>query len=269
MDISLNWERNAFLGGITNTYELAEFQFNELEPVAEGMLFFDGLPDTGLVGTIVAHHLVGAKKMSPLVRIDSNLLPPVAVVKDMDLFEPLSVYRSGTLAVLTSEIPIPTEAVKPFSRELTSWAARRKLRAIISVGGLADPRRPETDKPEVLYITNSPETFSSQVDLKGLKPLASAFLAGSKAAFLLDCYRAKLPTLGLFVQSFLNYPDPGAAASALDALNNVSELNVDTSELVKSGEEMRLRYRDLMRRTMGEMERAQKSRELETPSLVV
>jgi len=38
---------------------------------------------------------------------------------------------------------------------------------------------------------------------------------------------------------------------------------------VKSGEEMRVRFRDLMRRTMGEMERAQKSRELESPSLVV
>jgi uncharacterized protein len=248
---------------------MADFQFYELERQHEGNIFFDGIPDTGLVGTIAAHHLVDARKMTLSVRIDSSLLPPVAVVKDMNLYEPVGVFRSGDLSVLTSEVPIPTEVAKPFAKELVSWMVAKKFKQVISVGGIADPNRPDIEKPEVLYVTNSPVTFTPQVDLGKLKPLDSAFLVGSKAAFLLECFRAGIPTLGLFAQSFLNYPDPGASASALEVLGKVDSLRVDLSDLVKSGEEMRVRFRDLMRRTMGEMERAQKSRELEAPSMLV
>lgn len=248
---------------------MTDFRFYELEKPQEGVIFFDGMPDTGLVGTIAAHHVVETKNMALSVRIDSDLLPPVAVVKNMNLFEPMGIFRSGDVSILTSEVPIPTEIARRFAKELVAWMVSSKFKEVISVGGVADPNRPEVEKPEVLYLTNSPKTFSSQVNLEKLKPLGSAFLVGSKAAFLLECYRANLPTLGLFAQSFLNYPDPGASASVLEALTNVSSLKVDVSDLVKSGEEMRVRFRDLMRRTMGEMERAQKSKELETPSLVV
>lgn len=249
--------------------ELSDFQFYELEKIPEGQVFFDGMPDTGLVGTIAAQHIVASKNMTLSTRIDSDLLPPVAVVKNMDLLEPMALYRSGDLSVLTSEIPIPTEIAKPFAKELVGWISGKKFRAVISLGGVADPKRPETDNPEVLYVTNAAKVFSSEVDLSKLKPLDSAFLVGFKAAFLLECFRAQVPTLGVFAQSFPNYPDPGASASALGALSNMKELKVDLTELVKSGEEMRVRFRDLMRRTTGEMERAQKSRELESPSLVV
>jgi len=256
-------------GEATLSNGLDKFKFDEVDTVGEGQLLFDGLPDTGLVGTIAAQSIVNSKKMSLSVRIDSELLPPVAVVKDRNLFEPLVIYGSDGVSVLTSEIPIPTEAVKPFARELAAWLVKRKFKSVISVGGVADPNRPEKEKPEVLYITNQPEAFSKEIDLKSLEPLDRAFLVGSKAAFLLECFRSGISTLGLFAQSFLNYPDPGAAASALSVLGRMSQLSVDVSELVKSGEEMRVRFRDLMRRTMGEMERAQKSRELEFPSLVV
>jgi uncharacterized protein len=249
--------------------KLSDFQFYEQEKIPEGQVFFDGMPDTGLVGTIAAQHIVATKNMALSSRIDSDLLPPVAVVKDMDLLEPMAVYRSEDLSVLTSEVPIPTEIAKPFAKELVAWISSKKFRAVISLGGLADPKRPETDTPEVLYVTNAKKAFLSEVDLGKLKPLDSAFLVGSKAAFLLECFRAQLPTLAIFAQSFPNYPDPGASASALGALSGMKELKVDLTDLVKSGEEMRVRFRDLMRRTSGEMERAQKSRELESPSLVV
>jgi len=249
--------------------KLPDFQFYELEETPEGQVFFDGMPDTGLVGTIAAQHIVTTKSMALSVRIDSYLLPPVAVIREKNLLEPMTVYRSGDLSVLTSEVPIPTEIAKLFAKELVGWISSKKFRAVISLGGVADPNRPDTDNPEVLYVTNAAEVFSSEVGLGKLKPLDSAFLVGSKAAFLLECFRARIPTLGIFAQSFPNYPDPGASASALGALSSMKELKVDLTELVKSGEEMRLRFRDLMRRTAGEMERAQKSRELESPSLLV
>jgi len=255
--------------GDTPDDELSDFQFLELEKIPEGQVFFDGMPDTGLVGTIAAQHIVASKSMALSTRIDSDLLPPVVVVKDNDLLEPMILYRSGDLSVLTSEVPIPTEIAKPFAKELVGWISSKKFRAVVSLGGVADPNRPETETPEVLYVTNAAKVFSSEVDLSKLKVLDSAFLVGSKAAFLLECFRAHVPTLGVFAQSFPNYPDPGASASALNALSGMKELKVDLTELVKSGEEMRVRFRDLMRRTTGEMERAQKSRELEQPSLVV
>jgi len=241
----------------------------EKKRVQDGSLVLDGLPDTGLVGTIAALHLVRAKGMSPMVRIDSDLLPPVAIVKEMNLFEPLMIYSSDGVSVIASEIPIPTEITKPFARELVVWIKDHRCRAVISIGGIPEPARSEIEEPEVFYLTNSTEAFSATIDLGKTKQLDSAFLVGPKAAFLLECFREEIPTIGLFAQSFPNYPDPGAAASALTLLRRSDVFQVDLEELVKSGEEMRVRFRDLMRRTMGEMERAQKSREMESPSLLV
>ncbi len=248
---------------------MGEFTFIEKERIQEGTIVFDGLPDTGLVGTIAALHLVSVKKIPPAVRIDSDFLPPIAIVKDMNLFEPLMIYSSGDLSILASEVPIPTEITKPFAKELVSWIKDHRSKAVISIGGIAEPTRSEIEDPAVFYLTNAKQAFSPVVDLEKIKPLDSAFLVGPKAAFLVECFREGVATLGLFAQSFSNYPDPGAAASALNALRKLPEFQVDLGELVKSGEEMRVRFRDLMRRTMGEMERAQKSREMESPSLLV
>ena len=77
-----------------------------------------------------------------------------------------------------------------------------------------------------------------------------------------------VPSISILAQSFYNYPDPQAAAIALKELSKISDVKVDTSKLLEKGEEIRLKARDMMKRTQQEMKRMQKSQEYDSPLYV-
>jgi len=75
--------------------------------------------------------------------------------------------------------------------------------------------------------------------------------------------------MAILAQSYPNYPDPGAAASVINVVNKIIGLNVNVSDLLDKAEEIKIKLRDLMRRTSLEMQKAQKGREYELPPLYV
>ncbi|HKM76235.1 MAG TPA: PAC2 family protein, partial [Candidatus Bathyarchaeia archaeon] len=73
--------------------------------------------------------------------------------------------------------------------------------------------------------------------------------------------------IALLTQSYYNYPDPVAAAAALTSVNKILQLKIDVGELLKRGEEIRLRSKDIMHRTQEEMTRMNKAHEYDLPPL--
>jgi uncharacterized protein len=74
--------------------------------------------------------------------------------------------------------------------------------------------------------------------------------------------------IALLAQSFYNYPDPEAAAMVLKELSHIFEIKVGISKLLEKGEEIRLKARDIMKRTQQEMNRMKKSQEYDLPLYV-
>lgn len=93
------------------------------------------------------------------------------------------------------------------------------------------------------------------------------YIVGAYAIILRKCAEMSLPAITLLTQSFYNYPDPEAAAAALNALNKILGLKVEVSGLLQKGEEIRLKARDVMKRTQAQMARMGKSQEYEVPAL--
>ena len=67
----------------------------------------------------------------------------------------------------------------------------------------------------------------------------------------------------MWAESGRRYPQ--AAAVALKELSKISDIKVDISKLLERGEEIRLKARDIMKRTQQEMKRMQKSQEYDLP----
>jgi len=84
---------------------------------------------------------------------------------------------------------------------------------------------------------------------------------------LKKCYDYRIDGVTLLAQSFYNYPDPEAAAAVLESLEKIAGVRVDVSELLQKGEEIRLKAKDIMRRTQEEMSKMSKSHEYEVPPL--
>jgi predicted ATP-grasp superfamily ATP-dependent carboligase len=97
--------------------------------------------------------------------------------------------------------------------------------------------------------------------------LEEGYIVGAYGLLLRKCAQASIPAITLLTQSHYNYPDPEAAAAALTAVNKILGLKVDISDLLKRGEEIRLRSKDMMHRTHEEMNRMDKSHEYDLPPL--
>jgi uncharacterized protein len=72
----------------------------------------------------------------------------------------------------------------------------------------------------------------------------------------------------LLSQCFFNYPDPEAAAEVLKELEKITGVKVDVAKLLEKGEEIRVRARDVMKRTQQEMSKMKKGQEYDIPMYV-
>jgi predicted ATP-grasp superfamily ATP-dependent carboligase len=76
-----------------------------------------------------------------------------------------------------------------------------------------------------------------------------------------------IPVIALLTQAFYNHPDPEAAAQTVLSLNGILGTKVEVSDLLKRGDEIRLKAKDIMRRVTSEMSKMDKSQEYDVPPL--
>jgi len=240
----------------------------ERRSIQSGAKMLQGLPDVGLVGVIAASHIISKLKMSEVAYIDTDLLPPVIVLQEGLPHSPVRIFGDGNLLVLVSDIAISIQAIQPMMRAITDWIEEKGVEIVISLGGLATPNRQNIETPKVYGAGSNFESLEILKE-KNIKIIERGFLVGPQALLLQYCAEKEIPAISLLAQSFYNYPDPEAAAAVITALNQIVEVPVNVSELLEKGEEIRLRMRDIMRRTQSEMMRMRKSQEYDIPHYYV
>jgi uncharacterized protein len=239
----------------------------EKKPVNSEATMIIGLPDVGLVGLIATSYLISELNLDEIAYMDSDLLPPVVVLHEGLPHAPLRIYGNQNLIVVISELAIPAPAIYTITREIVDWAQAKKIKKIISMGGIPTENRQSIKEPEV-FATASNQELLNTINKSGLKTLNAGYIVGTQALSMRYSISKEIPSIAILAQSFYNYPDPQAAAIALKELSKISEVNVDVSKLLKKGEEIRLKARDMMKRTQQEMNRMQKSQEYDLPLYV-
>ncbi len=236
----------------------------EKEPVEPGQTVVVGLPDVGLVGVIAAQYLIQKLGLREVAYVRSDLLPPIAVLHGGLPHSPVRIFGDKGLLVVFSETAVPAEAVAPLSKAIVEWCRSKGVKLIISLSGLPVPNRQDIDHPDVFGAASLPEALEV---LKGhdVNVLETGIMVGPYALILRYCAEQKIPALVLTAQCFFAYPDPEAAAAVLAKLSRILGVEIDVEELLRKGEEIRLRARDVMRRTQRELARMRKAQELDIP----
>ncbi len=226
-----------------------------------------GLPDVGLVGVIAVGHVVSSLKMSEIGYIKSDALPPIVVLHKGLPHAPIRLFGDGELIAILSETAIPASAIRPLADLIVNWAEAKNASKVILVSGITEPTRPSIETPKVFGAASDPGTLRELSDM-GISIMNEGVVVGPHAVILQECAERGLSATVLLSQSFYNLPDPQSAAMIIDVLNRLLGMKVDASSLVEKGEEIRLKARDVMRRTQTEMERMSKSQELTSPLVV-
>lgn len=226
------------------------------------MLF--GFPDVGLVGVIAASHLISELGLDEVAYMDSKLLPPVIVLHEGLPHSPVRIFGNHQVLLAISETALREDLIYPVMHALIDWGKNQGVKMLVSIGGIPVQDRQDLDDLRVFAAASSQETLKMAQD-KGLEILKEGYMVGPQAVMLQYCAMLGLPALTLLAQCFFNYPDPEAAAKALEHLTQFTGLKVDVSKLREKGEEIRLKARDIMKRTQQELTRMRKTQEYDIP----
>jgi uncharacterized protein len=237
----------------------------ETGSIEKGAVVINGLPDVGLVGLLAASHLISSLKLREVGAIESDLLPPMIVLHGGLPRAPIRIFFGEGIAVVISETVIPGSLIRPLANSLTDWARGKSVKLMLSLGGMAVGNRQDIETPKVFAAISSKDL---ETRLNGAaEVLEEGYIVGAYGLLLRRCAELSVPAITLLTQSYYNYPDPEAAAASLNAVSRILNLKLEVSDLIKRGEEIRLRSKDMMHRTHEEMTRMDKSHEYDLPPL--
>ena len=226
-----------------------------------------GLPDVGLVGLIATSYIISELDLEEIAYMDSDLLPPVVVLHNGLPHAPLRIYGKKNLIAVIAELAVPTPSIYTIMRAIVDWGQSKKVKSIVSIGGIPIENRQAIKEPEVFGAASNQELID-MLSKNGVKIMKEGYMAGTQALGMRYSVRNEIPNVALLAQAFYNFPDPEAAAMALKELSKISEIKVDVSKLLARGEEIRLKARDVMKRTQQQMKQMPKSQEYDLPLYV-
>jgi len=245
-----------------------EVKIIEKKQVPLGAVMLYGFPDVGLVGVIAASHLMSElKNLNEVAYMDSKLLPPLIVLHEGLPHSPIRIFGNDNVLLAVSETAIPADTIYPIMNALIDWGKSKNVKMMISLSGIPIQDRQDVQELKVFAAASNPEMLKMVQD-KGIKILNEGYMVGPQAIVLQRCARMGVPAITLLAQCFLNYPDPEAAAEVLKELTNITGIKVDISKLLEKGEEIRLKARDVMKRTQQEMTKMKKAQEYDIPLYV-
>ena len=242
------------------------FETKEIELKKPSYLIL-GLPDAGLVGAISVSHLARTLNMEEYGGIESyRYFPPIVVVHKGSLYPPLRFFHKDNLVVLVPEIAIPTGAIYPLSYAITDYAQRKGFDFIISITGTPIPNRMEIDKPKVYWLATG-KTATDVGKKLNIPIFEEGLLVGPYAVILKESMKRRMNNILLLVESYMEFPDPEAAATALEVLSKVTGVEVDVKKLLEEAEIIKLKSREMMRSTHRMLTRMGKGYEYQLPML--
>jgi len=203
-----------------------------------------GIPDIGLVGSIATSHLIQALGMSEVGHLESEILPPVMIIRNSEPKPPIRIFSKNKILIVAADVAVPSKAISPMAKKLTEWSKSIGAELIVGVSGLAVPNRVEIEKPAVYGIGTTDETRERLKKL-GVPVFEQGVVVGAYALLLKEAIKQGQPNVTLLAEAHYQFPDPGASASLLEILGKLLDVKVEVKSLLEQAEEIRIKTRGL------------------------
>jgi uncharacterized protein len=205
-----------------------------------------GFAGAGLAGGIAVSHIIDQLKMKEIANLRSRYMPAAAVFIDGKLRHPFRIHsnKEGNLCAVVCEIPLRSYGVYPITSTLLDWLEQKKVRELVVLDGVAVRGIP---KKRISYCVAEPEKLKD-CEEKGVKPARAGIIQGIAGAILNECLTRKIMGVAFLVPAIAFIPDPEGAASLIETLNHVYDLNIDTKVLLKEAEEIKQKLKQVAKR---------------------
>ncbi len=223
----------------SNFPEAEVFEFKEGK--LNSPIIFAGFVGAGLVGPLSINHIIEKLNMKEIGVMRSKYLPPSTVFIRGRLRHPFRFYANneGTVCAIICEITLRMEGLYTLVSSILDWADKQGSNEIVILDGVAS-----TEHDDKAYCAAEEDLVRIMAD-KDISMIPQGFITGIPGGILNECLVREIQGLTLLVKASKVSPDPIAAATLIEAINRLYNLNIDTTELSKEKERIHADFSEL------------------------
>ncbi len=201
----------------------------------KGFTLIAGFPGIGVVGPIVAKHIVESQKMELIGQIVSDGFPAVSSIINGVAEGPVRIYADPKkkIAVIVSEIMFKENSAKELGRELVRFAKKAGIKQIISIAGVLLPGNSES----AVFGVVSEQKHLKILENQGVTPIPKGVTTGISATLLVNGRQEGVPVI-LLLGTLHTKEDYRAAADIVRKLDEMLKLNIDYESLLDRAREI-------------------------------
>ncbi len=222
------------------------------------------LPDAGLVGVIAASYMVNKIGFDEIGGVDSPYIQPVMIIHRGIPRLPIRIFAGDRVMVIYTEIPLPLDISTKFVSAVIDYARLRGVDLLIGITGLPIHNRIDVEDLSTYFISPF-EEMKKIFSESGIKMLENGVLSGPYAIFIKEIFRKRVFGALLMSESFLEFPDPEAAAKVLLSLGRILNIQIDVNKLLEQAEIIKMRAREHMRNLIQSFDQFRRSVEYSVP----
>lgn len=97
-----------------------------------------GFPDSGMVGSISAAHLIGQLGMHQIASIESQFVMPAAIFIARKFRHPFRIYanEAGTVCALICRMPVIVRGTHSIISTILDWSENAGIKEVVLLGGI-------------------------------------------------------------------------------------------------------------------------------------
>ncbi len=224
--------------------EAEVFEINKV--VLKNPIIFAGFVGAGLVGPISIGHMIEKLQMNVIGYMRSKHLPPSTVFLRGRLRHPFRFYsnKEGTVCAIICEITLRMEGLYAIVAAVLDWAKEKGSNEIIIVDGVAS-----NEHDNKVYCAAEEDLCRIMAE-KDISMIPQGFITGIPGGILNECLIREIQGVALLVKANKIIADPEAAATLLEAINRMYEMQIDTKSLNEEKERIGSELEELSQKYM-------------------
>lgn len=216
-----------------------------------------GFPSNGLVGTFTISYLINYLKMENIGEIELADLPPTLFVENGQILPPIRIYKKNNLTIIISDLPFDPFLAMDFSDSILNYSKENKIKKIIIVGGLESINPDQKSRKVFGLVTH--HSLDKLLYENDISKFLFGSIFGTDAAIINVFRKSQIPALVLYAECNPFFPDPDASIKAITYLAKILKIKVDTTDIQKRIERLRIQHRNLMEETIKALQQKEKS----------
>ncbi len=207
-----------------------------------------GFTTAGMVGVIAASHIIRTLKLRQLGTVLNAEFPAVALIQDEIPKHPVRVYQGDGIGVFTSEIKFQDKQDIMFASTVLEWFTKGNFDKLIIIDGILSPDK-KLNQGELYGVGSS---LSARNDLKraGIEPIQQGIVAGITGFLLGEGDRLGIDVTALLAEASPMYPDARAAALAIEAVSDLTGLEIPLTDLLENAREIENSVKEVFENSM-------------------